>query len=62
MADEITDPPGNQDIVLVFLKILAGCKVRVLFYFIYLERATVEAIAMMVRSVCPRIRLACRRG
>ena len=60
MADEITDPPGNQDIVLVFLKMLAGCKVRVLF--IYLERATVEAIAMMVRSVCPRIRLACRRG
>ena len=79
----ITDPPGNQEIVLVCLKMLAGCKVRVLFYFIYLERATVEAIAhavveclkdhnidiskarvraMMVRSVCPRIRLACRRG
>ena len=74
MADEVTDPQGKQEITSVC------CKVKeFFFYFIYLERATVEAIAhavieclkdhnitrvraMLVRNVCPRIRLACRRG
>ena len=84
MADEVTDPHGNQEILLMCLRMLAGCKVKeFLFYFIYLESATGEAIAhgvigclkdhnidiskarvkyTMVRSVCPRIGLACRRG
>ena len=79
MADGITDPPGKQEIMSVCLRMLVGCKVKEFFFdFIYLERATMEAIAhavieclkdhntrvraMLVRSVCPRIRLACRRG
>ena len=83
MADEVTDPHGNQ-ILSVCLRMLADCKVKQFFFdFIYIETATGEAIAhgvieclkdrnidiskagdrtTMVRSVSPRIRLACRRG
>ena len=78
MAYEVTDPHGKQENMSVCLRMLVGYKVKEFFFYIYLERATVEAIpnavieclkdhnitrvkAMLVRSVCPRIRLACRR-
>ena len=83
MANEVTDPHGNQ-IMSVCLRMLAHCKVKqFFFYLIHIERVTGEAIAhgvieclkvrnidiskarvraTMVRSVCPRIKLACRRG
>ena len=45
MADEVTDPHGNQ-ILSVCLRMLADCKVKQFFFdFIYIERATGEAIA-----------------
>ena len=78
MADEVTDTHGKHEIMSVCLRMLVGCKVKEFFFdFIYLERAMVEDVAhavieclkyhnitrvRAVRSVCPRIRLACRRG
>ena len=45
MADEDTDPHGNQDVMSVCLRMLAGCKIKEFFFeYIYLERATGEAI------------------
>ena len=45
MANEVTDPQGNQ-ILSVCLRMLAHCKVKqFFFYFIYIERAMGEAIA-----------------
>ena len=44
MADEVIDPHGNQ-ILSVCLRMLADCKVKQFFFlFIYIERATGEAI------------------
>ena len=49
MADEVTDPHGKQENMSVCLMMLIGCTVKeFFFYFIYLERATVEAIAHAV--------------
>ena len=45
MTNEVTDPHGNQ-ILSVCLRMLAHCKVKQFFFdFIYIERATGEAIA-----------------
>ena len=45
MADEVTDPHGNQ-ILSVCLRMLADCKVKQFFFdCIYIETATGEAIA-----------------
>ena len=45
MADEVTDPHGNQ-ILSVCLRMLDDCKVKQFFFdFIYIETATGEAIA-----------------
>ena len=55
MADEVTDPRGKQEIMSVFLRMLVGCKVKEFFFdFIYLERATVEAIAHACHRVSER--------
>ena len=49
MADEVTNPPGKQEIMSVCLRMLAGCKVKQFFFdIIYLKRATGEAIAHAV--------------
>ena len=49
MAGEVTDPHGNQEIMSVCLRMLAGCKDKEFFFdFIYLERATEEVIAHAV--------------
>ena len=49
MADEVTDTHDKQEIMSVCLRMLVGCKVKEFFFdFIYLERATVEAIAHAV--------------
>ena len=62
MANEVTDPLGNQ-ILSVCLRMLAHCKIKqFFFYFIYIERATGEAIAHGDFECRPRIKLACRRG
>ena len=48
MADEFTDPLGNQ-IMSVCLRMLADCKVNQFFFdFIYIEKTTGEAIAHAV--------------
>ena len=48
MANEVTDPHGNQ-ILSVCLKMLAHCKVKqFIFYLMYIERATGESIAQGV--------------
>ena len=45
MADEVTDPHGNQ-ILSVCLRMLAHCKVKQFFFdLLCIERATGEAIA-----------------
>ena len=45
MANEVTDPYGNL-ILSMCLRMLAHCKVKqFFFYFIYIERATGDAIA-----------------
>ena len=48
MANEVTDPHGNQ-ILSVCLKMLAHYKVKqFIFYLMYIERATGESIAQGV--------------
>ena len=53
MADEVTDPHGNHEILSV--RVLAGCKVEEFFFdFLYLERTTGEAITHAVRATMVR--------
>jgi hypothetical protein len=49
MADEVTDPHGNQEILSVCLRMLSNCKIKEFFFdFVYLERATGDAIASTI--------------
>ena len=46
MADEVTDPHGNQEILSICLRTLTGCKIsEFVFDFVHLKRTTGESIA-----------------
>ena len=53
MADEVTDPHSNQDILSVCLRLLNDYEIKEFFLdFVYLERAIGEAIAYAIIFIC----------